>query len=350
MSTTMHPLTLLRIPVWLAALGTGAKSFTANPIIGSRRLNRRGLHVARVRLAAAMADWRRRRLAKAVSAEDRAAFARDGYVLKENFLPPELFEALRQEVYEPQWPVREMRQGSAVTRRVPLDPAALRAGHPTLARLARDPAIIGLIRYVAGCGGQPIFSLQAIFAGADHRGADPQAELHSDTFQSTAKAWLFLHDVGPDDGPFAYVPGSHRRNKPRLTWEGAQSVQAAQHPVPYHARGSFRVGPDELRQMGLPAPQRMTVKANTLVVADTSGFHGRTASLRPTCRVELYATLRRNPFLPWVGLDPLSLPYLRNRAGSLSIKALEAAKRVGLAKMPWRPVGRMRVDAPSDPG
>jgi hypothetical protein len=88
------------------------------------------------------------------------------------------------------------------------------------------------------------------------------------------------------------------------------------------------------------------VKANTLVVADTFGFHARTPSQGQTCRVELYGSLRRNPFLPWSGLDPLSLPYVRERVGSMSIRALEALKRVGLAKMPWRPVGRMRVDAP----
>ncbi|NND91978.1 MAG: hypothetical protein HKN42_14050 [Granulosicoccus sp.] len=39
---------------------------------------------------------------------------------------------------------------------------------------------------------------------------DPQSDLHSDTFPATAKAWLFLADVGKEDGPFCHVAGSHK--------------------------------------------------------------------------------------------------------------------------------------------
>lgn len=343
----MRPLDVLKAPLWAAALGTGAKSFSANPLIGSTRLNRRGLHAGRVRLAARMADYRRRRLAPAVDEVDRQAYDRDGLVLKENFLPEALFQQLRGEVFDTDWPLREMRQGNAVTRRVPLDPAKLQYAAPALARLAADPALAALIRYVAGAGGQPIFSLQAVLADAGNGNPDPQSALHSDTFHSTAKAWLFLHDVGPEDGPFSYVPGSHRRTEARIAWEKQQSIDAARHPVPYHARGSFRVGADDLRQMDLPDATRIPVKANTLVVADTAGFHARTPSPRATCRVELFAMLRRNPFLPWTGLDPLSLPYLRDRAGGTSIRALEMLKQAGLAKMPWKPVGDGRIDTPT---
>jgi hypothetical protein len=35
-------------PVWIAALATEARSFAGNPIIGSRLLNRWGLHAGRV--------------------------------------------------------------------------------------------------------------------------------------------------------------------------------------------------------------------------------------------------------------------------------------------------------------
>lgn len=342
----MHPLFNLKTPLWIAALATGAKSFAANPVIGSRRLNARGLHAGRVRLAARMASWRRARLARRLSEEDRQAFARDGFILKENFLPQAEFEQLRREVMESDWDVREMHQGGAITRRVPLDPAPLRASHPMLARLAADPAVANLIRYVAGAGGQPIFSLQAILAGYGAAGGhDPQTDLHADTFHSTAKAWLFMHDVADDEGPFSYVPGSHQATAARVAWEKEQSLTAAEHPLPYHARGSFRIRPEELEKIGLPPAKRMVVKANTLIVADTFGFHARTASAVPTCRVEIYASLRRNPFLPWLGLDPLSLPYVRERIGSMSIWGLEQLKKVGLAKMPWRPVGRMRIHA-----
>ena len=81
------PLRWWRAPFWLLALGTGAKSFADNPILGSQALNRRGLHAARLKLAHRVAWSRRRRLASAVPAEWREQFDRDGFVEIGNFLP-----------------------------------------------------------------------------------------------------------------------------------------------------------------------------------------------------------------------------------------------------------------------
>jgi NAD(P)-dependent dehydrogenase (short-subunit alcohol dehydrogenase family) len=66
-----------RLPFWTFALFTGAKSFADNPIIGSRRLNRAGLHVWRVKAAHALARSRRRRLARLLPAELREQFDRE---------------------------------------------------------------------------------------------------------------------------------------------------------------------------------------------------------------------------------------------------------------------------------
>ncbi len=82
------------MPVWAGQLLTGAKSFGDNPILGSRRLNALGLHAGRVSLAHRLAAWRRARVAHLVSPEDRAAFARDGFVIKPDFLAPDAFAAL----------------------------------------------------------------------------------------------------------------------------------------------------------------------------------------------------------------------------------------------------------------
>src|ERR1700761_4189097 len=93
----MNPARYLLLPWWIAQLPTGAKAFCDNPVIGSPTLNRWGLHVARIRIAARLAAARRRRLHALVSEEDAAAFDRDGFVLKRNFLPPETFARLRDE-------------------------------------------------------------------------------------------------------------------------------------------------------------------------------------------------------------------------------------------------------------
>src|SRR5215467_10813771 len=101
----------LLAPWHVAALATGAKSFRDNPIIGSPRLNRAGLHVSRVRAAHRMTAWRRRRLASLIGADDRAEFERDGYVVKRDFLPAAGFAALKKQVLSFEGPAREQLQG-----------------------------------------------------------------------------------------------------------------------------------------------------------------------------------------------------------------------------------------------
>ena len=94
-SLTPEPLMDLLAPVkavgWVTGVFGAEKSFAANPIIGSPRLNRLGLHRRRVATAAAMAARRRRAMAEGVPAEDREAFDRDGFVIKRDYLPADIF-------------------------------------------------------------------------------------------------------------------------------------------------------------------------------------------------------------------------------------------------------------------
>ncbi len=333
---------ILKAPLWVAAVPTGAKSFVGNPVIGSARLNRWGLHVSRIRVAAVLAGWRRRWLGRHVPADQQAAFARDGFVVLPDFLPAADFARLRAETLDAPWDAHEMRQGSTVTRRILLDSGPLRRDKPVLADFLRSGKVLSLLRYIASRGGEPAFSIQCIIANAQGSADDPQCVVHADTFHSTAKAWFFLHDVGPEEGPFLYVPGSHALTPQRLAWEREQSLSARTHPSRDHAEGSFRISAEDRQRLGLPAPKSIAVRANTLIVADTFGFHGRTPSPTPTRRIEIYGSLRRNPFAPWTGLDPLSLPGVKSRLGS----ALVVLDKLGIARMPWRPVGRIRLDAP----
>jgi hypothetical protein len=300
-------------PVWLGQLLTGAKSFGDNPILGNRRLNELGLHAGRVALAQRLAAWRRARLAHLISAEDRAHFERDGFVIKRDVLPADAFAALVEQVKAYRGIARETVQGDALTRRIALDDEVV-ARIPALQTLRQLPAWRGLVRYVGSADAEPIVYLQTIAShvspGAD---PDPQLALHADTFHPSIKAWLFLTDVPEEDGPFVYVPGSHRLTAERLAWERRTSVEIASHDR-LTRRGSFRVDAATLaEELGLPPPQACAVPANTLVVADTFGFHARGASTRPSLRVEVWAYGRRSPFLPWVGFDPWRIPALGNR-------------------------------------
>ena len=340
---------VLKAPLWTLALATGAKSFRDNKVLGSPRLNRLGLHGKRVALAHRMAESRRRRLAALVVPGDRAAFDRDGFVLKPDYLPAEAFARLKDSILGFSGPTREMIQGDTVTRRIALDGKALAALPEARALIAR-PDWRALTRYAGSFDQEPLYYVQTILSQVRPAQPDPQTNFHADTFHPSLKAWLFLTDVAEDEGPFRYVPGSHILTPERLAWERATSIRAAEATDKYSAKGSFRVSENDLPALKLPPPKTFAVKANTLVVADTVGFHARGFSARPSRRVEIWAYGRRNPFLPWTGFDPLSLPGIAEARIPLMWRSLDTLERMKVRGNPWRDVGLKRpLDDPGLP-
>jgi hypothetical protein len=325
-------------PLHVAALATGAKSFRDNPVIGSASLNRAGLHITRVRLAHRMAEWRRGRLASLISEEDRAAFERDGFILKRDFLDPSAYQALKEQVLSYEGPVRAQLQGDALTRRIALDERAL-SRLPQLRKLVEGPEWLGLVRYIGSFMLEPLVYIQTIFSKVRDAPPDPQTRLHADAFHPSVKAWFFLTDVAEGDGPFIYVPGSHKPTRRRLAWERKASVTAAQSSDFQTARGSLRISPDAVRRLGLGEPRAFAVPQNTLVVADTVGFHARGLSVHPSVRVEIWAYGRRNPFLPWLGLDLAAMPLIKGRAVPLYWSMLDLCESLYFGRNPWRSGG-----------
>jgi hypothetical protein len=326
---------LLMSPIWAAQVFTSASSFVDNPILGSRRLNALGLHAARARIAHALATARRAQLGGMISAEDRAAYHRDGYVLKPDFLPRALYAQLLDQLRAYRGPMRETTQGDSMTRRLALDPAAL-AALPAARALLKDKTWRGLIRYIGAAGVEPMNYVQTILTQIDQAAPDPQLSLHADTFFPTVKAWLFLTDVAEDAAPFTYVPGSHRLTRKRLAWEKAKSLDAAGSDCRLTARGSLRVVEEELAGLDLPPPKRFAVPGNTLVVADTCGFHARGPSAGPASRVEIWAYGRRNPFLPWAGLDLLGMTGLADYQATLTWWLMDRLQAANLAPNVWK--------------
>jgi hypothetical protein len=335
----------LLAPIHAAAIATASKSFRDNPIIGSPKLNQLGLHVARMRLAQAAGEWRRRRLEPLVSLADIADFRRNGFVLKQNYLPEALFRGLRDQALAVTAPAREMIQGDAVTRRIALDAPTL-GRLPAVRALIEDQHWLALLRYIGSSALSPLVYLQTIFSRVRDGAEDPQLHLHADTFHPTVKAWFCLTDVAEDAGPFTYVPGSHRLTPARLRWEREMSLTARRAADNETREGSFRVSLGQLAELGLPPPRRFAVPANTLIVADTMGFHARGISRAPSVRIEIWAYGRRNPFLPWLGWDPLGMPVIKNHAVPLSWAWADIGERLHLKRNPWRPAGILTPAAP----
>lgn len=327
----------LAAPLWPLSIFTDTKAFT-NPILKSERLNRRGLYAFRVVLAHRLAARRRRRLARLVTADEKRQFDATGAIVTTPLAAHDL-AALRTEVAALRAPAYEMREGDAVTRRIALTPELLER-LPVLAGLLASRAYQGPVRYAGSFDVAPQVYVQTIITHVASTGtADPQNDLHMDTFHPTVKAWLWLDDVSDEMGPFAYVKGSHRLTRRRLAWHKRRSVLAA---TGGPTGGSFRVSDAERVRMGLPEPHRFAVPGGTFVVGDTFGLHRRSRASVPTRRVEIWASSRPNPFYPFVRNWFWPLPGLAGREAALWQKLATFAHRHGLReRKDWYPVGEV---------
>lgn len=301
-------------PLWGLQVFGMSKSFSANPVIGSTILNRLGLHAARAAAAHGFAKLRWALLSWQVPSDLRKSFQAQGFIVIPNVLSEAEFETLEREVRaQKDCEVRECIQGDTLTHRILLDDAAL-AHLPGMRPLLEHPLFEPLLTYCSAHRKRPLHYIQSIKNGAADGKADPQKALHADTFHPTMKSWFFLDDVTPDGGPFTYVPGSNRLTRKRLAWEYRRSLAAKSDPDGYSERGSLRVGPDDLRAMGLPDPIALPVRKNTLVVANTCGFHCRGQAKAGANRLEVWSFSRTNPFNPFPGIGSRLASKLEHRA------------------------------------
>lgn len=301
-------------PVWLLQIFGQSKSFAANPFLGNVWLNRLGLHAIRLATAHAMRRVRQAFIAPFVDPAHRTEFWRNGFVVVENFLPAEQFDTICKEIasHASGLEVRECVQGDTLTYRILLDETAIKQ-LPAIVDLVENRKFSHLLNYVAASFKRPLYYIQRIRNSHAAGAPDPQKILHSDTFHPTMKAWFFLDDVTLDMGPFTYVPGSHRLTVGRLKWEYKQSVRAHELAASYSKRGSLRADDEDLEAMGYPPPKALAVNKNTLVVADTHGFHCRGQAEGKTSRLEIWAYCRTNPFSPFPGLGLRWASRLENK-------------------------------------
>ncbi len=328
-----------RTPFWALGLAHRRKELRGQSDPRIERLNAAGLHVRRLKLAHALARSRRARLAHRLPAEWKEQFDRNGFVVVRDFLPPGLLEEIQKELLDPRMECRSQQQGDTVTTRIPIGPRVARR-LPGLAAVLDSANWKGLMAYVASTRSAPLYYLQAIAGGVSDGPPDPQLQLHSDTFQPSLKAWIFLTDVPEDGRPLTYVAGSHRLTDERIAWEKRKSVEVLKTGDRLSQRGSFRISPEELPGARASPADALSVPANTLVAVDTCGFHARAASDRPTLRIEIWAYSRRSPFLPWTGLDLLSWKPIAMRRADWLQKIVDWMDRRGWAKQHWQSAGR----------
>ena len=282
---------LLRLPI--------VRVFTADKYIESPLLNLLGIQVVRQIAARVILDLRyllRRRARQATGFE---SIARDGLLIVRDYLPPEQFRQLRDECLaaldDAAVHKSDLWHGPTVVRRIYLAQEAARL--PLANAVTSSPELIKVLGAAEGKAvkaNQLHRVVERVFHGRldEH---DPENDLHVDTFHSTHKAWLYLDEVAAANGPLAVVPGSHRLDCTllRSTYRYFRNFASGVSPA------SRRVQPAEVDERHL-LEVAMTVPANTLVIANTGGYHRRLRGAEGATRTAVHVSARSQPFLYWI--------------------------------------------------
>ena len=218
--------------------------------------------------------------------------SRTGLIVCEDFLPPTLFDAIEREadefiaLTEPTWLICS---DKAEIRRHSLTQVDAER-FPELARWRADQRLATLAaaaerrRYPVSFDGGALVEQLTV---EDYSEPCGDTQLHVDTFFNTHKMWLYLDAVTTANAAFVYVPGSHLLDSVRLRHEYRESTTAN--------RMSRRVSEDEVRDRGLKL-RVVECRRNTLVVANTCGYHCRSVGERGASRRSLHREYRLNPF------------------------------------------------------
>ena len=130
---------------------------------------------------------------------------------------------------------------------------------------------------------------------------DIQKVCHSDVFFPCLKYWYFPETVTIENGPFNYALNSVQLTQEVLEFWHEESIKIVtdtwdKNRNKGHAEGSLRALPDDLKRMGYELTP-ITVKQNTLVIANTSGWHCRGDAKKPSIRNAVHGAIRvETPF------------------------------------------------------
>ena len=267
--------------------GTGlSQVFSASKGVESRALNRAGVQPFRAVSARLIY-----RIAAAGHAGKLDNLLRRGFLILENFLPPEEFTQLRDEAAEFAElgsPTSVDVDGASRCIRWNLPPDEPDQ-FPRLREWTDQTRLIELASAAEQRALRPregMRVLEHLHIG-DPSLHDGQTDLHIDAPFNTHKLWLYLDDVTPDHAPFVYVPMSHKLDWVRLRGDYLESIGKN--------FGSRKVGDEEVLRRGLETVV-VTCPRNTLVLANTCGYHGRSVGAPGATRRSLHMMFRSNPF------------------------------------------------------
>ena len=222
---------------------------------------------------------------------------KNGFILIPNFLSQKVFVQVKDEFFNTTdigsyVPIRD---GDTRVERYTFSPDKWKT-LPAVNKLLSDNL---LVRTLEGAELKNIeigdVSFDTIFYDDPQKVTSSQNQLHSDTFHTTHKVWFFIEPVKLEDGPICFVPGSNQLSLKRLMFEYKKSI----HFEDMHLSStalidySFRVEPRERTFLGC-IEKALTCPENTLVIANTRGFHRRGYAKAGHTRKQIHFCIRSN--------------------------------------------------------
>lgn len=218
-----------------------------------------------------------------------------GLIVKEKFAPARMLRAAREEFdIFPSFVNKQPQNILSANKDV----------SPTLNKISKD-----IYQHILDCIGSETDEikdkyLQNTFAQKVHNRPgdnDHQKLAHVDTFFPAIKWWWFPEEVKLEHGPFCYAKGSCYPTDTYLDWIFNESLNIIEDEYELwkgkdHTEGSFRASEEELIAMQFEL-EPVPVKANTLVIANVSGFHSRGEVTTEYVRNAIHGSIRiDNPF------------------------------------------------------
>ncbi|HEY6802560.1 MAG TPA: phytanoyl-CoA dioxygenase family protein [Pyrinomonadaceae bacterium] len=264
-------------------------------IIESKLLNVLGVQLFRT-LAAHLVHNLRQVDNPDVVFEQISTLRRDGLLVWSNFLPADQFREIRREfletVNQPSSKTKTHHQGENLLEVTSLSHYK-QTQLPQMSTFFADPRLAAILTAAEKRPLQRLWNyghLEVLTRGAEEGKEDPESTLHTDIFFNTHKAWFYLDDVEIEDGPLVYVKGSHRLNLRGLSSLYLESWQRDAGTNPSRRASKF-----ESKQLA-DRETIVTCKQNTLVIANTCGYHRRLPGREGRKRRALHIFLRANPF------------------------------------------------------
>lgn len=154
--------------------------------------------------------------------------------------------------------------------------------------ILNNPQVVELVQNAEGRKYDIGHTWVDIVCSGDIEIGDSQKVLPTDNFYATHKMWYFLDEVTLEHGPLIVTPGTSRFSLLRATFEYINSLSYQSQNVAWR--------PSQRWQNILKLrPEPVTVAANTLVIADTHGFHRRGDSVAGMERRQIHFRVRINP-------------------------------------------------------